>query len=55
MYHHIRTVKGYEYATFIEESFLRYLDDCFIIWDDKWNKNDFANILNGLKISGFWK
>ena len=29
-------------------SFLRYLDDCFIIRDDKWDKDDFANILNGL-------
>ena len=48
MYQHIRTTKGDEYANFIEQSFLRYLDDCFIIWDDKWDINDFVNILNGL-------
>ena len=38
-----------EYGSYIEHNFMRYLDDCFIIWPtSKWNIDDFVHELNAM-------
>ena len=40
---------GQEYGKYIENHFLRYLDDCFIVWPtSKWSLEEFTTELNNL-------
>ena len=48
LYNSLRA-KDEEYAAFIETNFMRYLDDCFILWNDtKWDLNEFIENLQQL-------
>ena len=49
LYENIRKEHGAEHATFIEMNFLRYIDDCFIIWPHtKYNLKEFTEKLNNM-------
>ncbi len=46
MYSDIKSKHTEEYSSYIKDNFLRYLDDCFIIWCNKWNIDTFHSCLN---------
>lgn len=49
MYQKLLENKGEEYSNFIKNNFLRYLDDCFIIWpNNKYEIDEFTKILNNM-------
>ena len=49
LYTKLKEKYGSEFGTYIEQNFLRYLDDCFIIWPhSKWDLDSFAKELNSL-------
>ena len=48
MYQNLENTQNVEYARFIKDNFLRYLDDCFIVWDHKYDLNTFNQCLNSL-------
>ena len=49
LYGNVHQTRGGEYSHYVKENFLRYLDDCFIIWPvSKWSLNEFTNQLNDL-------
>lgn len=49
LYEKLQIEKGIDYSTFVQEGFLRYIDDCFIIWPHtKWNLLEFNDELNNL-------
>lgn len=48
LYENLRNTFGSDYSKYIESHFLRYLDDCFIVWPTKWNIDDLDKELNHL-------
>ena len=48
MYNLCETNYSQEYTSYIKANWKRYLDDCVIIWDDRYEISDFHNILNSL-------
>ena len=49
LYKSLKDEFGEEYSNYIEKNFLRYLDDCFIVWPHtKWDLNQFTERLNNL-------
>ena len=46
MYQQLKTKHGNTYGNYIEQHFLRYIDDCFIIWSNEWDINTFHQHLN---------
>ena len=49
LYTIVKEKYGSEFGTYVEQSFLRYLDDCFIIWPhSKWDVDLLATELNNL-------
>jgi len=49
LYNKLRVEVNDDLAIYIEHNFLRYIDDCFIVWPDtKYNLKDFENELNNL-------
>ena len=49
LYEKIETQYSKELRTFIEDNFLRYIDDCFIVWPkSKWDIDIFSKELNNL-------
>ena len=49
LYSKVNETKGTEFMEFIQTNFLRYLDDCFIIWpNSKYNIDEFTKDLNNM-------
>ena len=49
LYETVRTKYGEDFEKYVRENFKRYIDDCFIIWDDsRRNIEDFHKLLNSL-------
>ena len=49
LYNKINSDKGEEYSDFIKRNFLRYIDDCFVIWpENKYDINFFTKELNSM-------
>ena len=49
LYTKLEHEKGVTYAAFIKEHFVRYLDDCFIVWcESQGDINEFHAILNNI-------
>ena len=49
LYDSLRTEPNTEFSQFIQSNFLRYLDDCFIVWPhNKYDLVEFENKLNNL-------
>lgn len=48
MYEELANQKDIAYANYIKNNYLRYLDDVFIIWDNKYSINKFDEQLNNM-------
>ena len=49
LYIKLESKKGVEYATYFKEHFVRYLDECFILWcDSQGDNSEFHSILSNL-------
>ena len=48
MYDDLHSSHNEELSTFIKNNYFRYLDDIFILWDNRYNLSEFNDILNKL-------